>query len=454
MVIDITGCFYHIYTHSIAWAVKGKEVAKENVGKDTFEKIFDGLMQHTNYNETNGIIVGPEVSRIFAEIIMQAIDLAIHNNLKQKGYSLGRDYEIRRYVDDSYVYARTRKILDDILLAYDEHLAFYKMDINKGKLKYYIRPFTAGVSDAKRQVNRLLADFKMDYLKTDDNGHYVKEVKKDMPLLTMFAKHFRSITHQFKVEYGTLNKYTLTLLLRQIRNESIRVPSLNLLTAYVEIAFYIFSLDMHTTASYRLCSILEALVVWADKNPDAHVKQELKNRIRREFKRVIDIYQSDIVYTTNLEVLNLLTTLNRLIGIKIPVSQIEALFGLDVKSGKGYEKLNYFQICTLLYVMENENAYTAVRDGIEKDIMSRLSSPKVLRKAEMTYLLFDLMTCPYVTKDTCNKVLLQCNIVSKIENADKKRAELARPGRWFYDWNKEHPLTDFLRKKEYHSPYE
>ena len=275
-----------------------------------------------------------------------------------------------------------------------------------------------------------------------------------MPLLTMFAKHFRSITHQFKVEYGTLNKYTLTLLLRQIRNESIRVPSLNLLTAYVEIAFYIFSLDMHTTASYRLCSILEALVVWADKNPDAHVKQELKNRIRREFKRVIDIYQSDIVYTTNLEVLNLLTTLNRLIGIKIPVSQIEALFGLDVKSGKGYEKLNYFQICTLLYVMENENAYTAVRDGIEKDIMSRLSSPKVLRKAEMTYLLFDLMTCPYVTKDTCNKVLLQCNIVSKIENADKKRAELARPGRWFYDWNKEHPLTDFLRKKEYHSPYE
>ena len=174
MVIDITGCFYHIYTHSIAWAVKGKEVAKENVGKDTFEKIFDGLMQHTNYNETNGIIVGPEVSRIFAEIIMQAIDLAIHNNLKQKGYSLGRDYEIRRYVDDSYVYARTRKILDDILLAYDEHLAFYKMDINKGKLKYYIRPFTAGVSDAKRQVNRLLADFKMDYLKTDDNGHYVK----------------------------------------------------------------------------------------------------------------------------------------------------------------------------------------------------------------------------------------------------------------------------------------
>ena len=65
MKMDIARCFYHIYTHTIAWAVKGKEQAKELIGKETFENAFDTLMQHANYNETNGIIVGPEISRIF-----------------------------------------------------------------------------------------------------------------------------------------------------------------------------------------------------------------------------------------------------------------------------------------------------------------------------------------------------------------------------------------------------
>ena len=120
MTLDITGCFYHIYTHTIAWAVKGKEVAKDSINADTFEKNFDQLMQHTNYNETNGIVVGPEISRIFAEIILQAVDLAILRQLKDKGYTLGRDYEIRRYVDDSYVYTNSRKVLDDIYNAYKE----------------------------------------------------------------------------------------------------------------------------------------------------------------------------------------------------------------------------------------------------------------------------------------------------------------------------------------------
>ena len=95
-------------------------MAKDSINADTFEKNFDQLMQHTNYNETNGIVVGPEISRIFAEIILQAVDLAILRQLKDKGYTLGRDYEIRRYVDDSYVYTNSRKVLDDIYNAYKE----------------------------------------------------------------------------------------------------------------------------------------------------------------------------------------------------------------------------------------------------------------------------------------------------------------------------------------------
>ena len=457
MVLDITACFYHIYTHSIAWAVKGKAIAKSSANQNTFENEFDHLMQHSNYNETNGIIVGPEISRIFAEIILQTVDLAIMRQLKdQYGYSLGRDYEIRRYVDDSYVYATSQEILEHIRTAYQEQLAYYKMDINKSKLEFHQRPFTTGVSDAKRQVNRIVVEFKERYLKTNDDGRYTKGVSKDMSVFSSFARQFRSITHQFQLNYGELNKYTLTLLLRQIRNElkAGRIPSQGLLTAYAEIAFYIFSLDMHTTASYRLCSILECLIRWAEKNPDKTVGQELVNRYRREAKRVLDIYvagSSEV--NMNLEVLNILITLNRLIDYRLPLGQLESLFAVKIDSGEGFDKLNYFQICTLLYIIENKSEYQAFKDLIEIEVKRRITSLDDLVKSENAHLFFDVMTCPYI-KRSVGMELVRNLTGGSDANAYKKRAELAKPGRWFFDWDKNHTLASFLVKKEYHSPYE
>lgn len=455
MELDVHKCFYHIYTHSIAWAVKGKEVAKETKGRETFEKAFDELMQRANYNETNGIIVGPEISRIFAEIILQAIDLDLMRQLKEcYNYSLGRDYEIRRYVDDSYVYATSRKALDHILAAYKDKLGFYKLDINEDKLHYFERPFTTQLSDAKSQVNKLVSDFGNSYLKKDENGNYIRDVRKDMSAFVSFVNQFRSITHQYQQNYGALNKYTLTLLLRQIKDESMIKPSQGLLSAYAEIAFYIFSLDMHTTASYRLCSILDFLVMWSEKNPDLMVKQELLNKIRREAKRVLDIYQSNQESeNTNLEVLNMLLTFSRLVGYKIPQSMIEQVFRIDCKTKDGYDKLNYFQICTLLYIIEDTEDYRALKESLEAEILLRLSEPKALRKAEMAYLFFDIITCPYVSKDTVLTVIEKCTDCEK-SKAGVKRVALAKPGRWFFDWDKKHSLTDFLYKKEYHSPYE
>lgn len=460
MTLDITGCFYHIYTHTIAWAVKGKEVAKESINASTFEKNFDQLMQHTNYNETNGIVVGPEISRIYAEIILQAVDLDILRQLREKGYALGREYEIRRYVDDSYVYANSRKVLDDICAAYKEQLAFYKLDINEKKRAYFERPFTSGVSDAKRQVNKMVMEFKEKHLKRKDEEEeekqYATAIRSDYSLFTAFVKHFRSITHQFQQQYGDLNKYTLTLLLDQIRREMNKgmIPSQNLLTGYADIAFFLFSLDMHTTASYRLCSILDCLVRWSDTAANPEAKQELLARIRREAKRVIDIYQADLALeNTNLEILNLLITLHRLIEFKIPASQIGSLFRLNVANGVGFDHLNYFQICTLLYLIENKPEYSAVLNGIETELQSRLSEPKRLRNADNACLIFDVMTCPYVSRDTCLTIIVKCLGVKR-DRAGAKRAELAKPKRWFFDWDKTHGLTEYLEKKEYHSPYE
>lgn len=109
--VDISKCFPSIYTHSIGWAVKNKRLAKAKprVYGD-FDGNFDNLMQIMNYRETNGIIIGPEVSRIFSEIILQKIDLNLIDKMNGLDLKVSKDFDFRRYVDDYFIFYRSDKV--------------------------------------------------------------------------------------------------------------------------------------------------------------------------------------------------------------------------------------------------------------------------------------------------------------------------------------------------------
>ncbi len=96
--LDVTQCFDSIYTHCLSWAVKDKQFTKKYVSIDsTFAQEFDALIRHANHNETNGIPIGPEISRIFAEIIFQSIEKRVIDKLKrQKNLEFEVDYSLRR----------------------------------------------------------------------------------------------------------------------------------------------------------------------------------------------------------------------------------------------------------------------------------------------------------------------------------------------------------------------
>lgn len=82
---DISKCFHSIYTHTMFWAIADRETAKDNTAAHTFSNEFDRLMQSSNFNETNGICIGAEVSRIFAELILSEVDKRVIINLYEKG---------------------------------------------------------------------------------------------------------------------------------------------------------------------------------------------------------------------------------------------------------------------------------------------------------------------------------------------------------------------------------
>ncbi|TAK08846.1 MAG: RNA-directed DNA polymerase [Rhizorhabdus sp.] len=73
---DITRFYPSIYTHSIPWAAYGKERVKSDLKlyQGSLGDRLDVLVRACNRNQTVGLPIGPESSRILAEVISARID--------------------------------------------------------------------------------------------------------------------------------------------------------------------------------------------------------------------------------------------------------------------------------------------------------------------------------------------------------------------------------------------
>ena len=182
---DIQACFNSIYSHSIAWATNGGKATYKRFfkgGEDgTFGAVWDSLMQKMNYNETNGIVIGPEFSRLFAEVILQYIDKCVEKDLYEKGYKWNVDYECYRYVDDHFFFYNNKEVLEAARQSYAYHLNEYKMTISSEKTEDIDRPFITPISRAKLAIDKLIHDtitinVDDDLLKRDESEDEVKDI--------------------------------------------------------------------------------------------------------------------------------------------------------------------------------------------------------------------------------------------------------------------------------------
>lgn len=109
---DLQSCFDSIYTHTISWATAGgadKVKVLPSYHGSWLGDAFDNLMQSVNARETNGIVIGPEFSRIFAEIILQYIDQKVEQELLKEKLCQKSNYECYRYVDDYFLFYNDEK---------------------------------------------------------------------------------------------------------------------------------------------------------------------------------------------------------------------------------------------------------------------------------------------------------------------------------------------------------
>lgn len=174
---DIANFFHTIYSHSLPWAVLGKQHVKDLLDlrrNDTQRIAFEGgwshkldtAIQRGNSRETFGIPVGPDTSRLIAEILLSGIyaDSSIAEIMRDRaGYRLVDDFFIG--FDDE---ASARQCLDAlrrVLWEYNLHLNESKTKIQRssqvfdGGWKHDIESFDIPSSSAVKQrdaVQRLM----------------------------------------------------------------------------------------------------------------------------------------------------------------------------------------------------------------------------------------------------------------------------------------------------------
>lgn len=453
--LDVTGCFYHIYTHSVAWAIVGKEVAKNSTQNGMLGNDFDKLMQSLNYSETNGIVVGPEVSRIFAEIIFHRIDLNVLKTLKEKGLVFGLHYEIRRYVDDMMVFANNEKTLDIIESVIEKELSFFKLDINKSKKETIERPFGTPLSCCKQDVINLYERYRDELILNANNP-----IKSPYKVALAFFRELRMIISKYKVTYGDVNRMLLSFVSKALhlvktRNNPDDVKT-NQCICLLDIAFFLFSFDITSTASLRLCRVIFLAKEIAEELSVPEYKAEITEKLYKEANRVLTVYlAADREENTPIEIINVLLALKSIDIVSYDLERIIALFGIkEIDKHFDFRGLNYFTICCLLILIENNLNYKDLKDELQNDILSRFKTDWQ-RNAELALLFLDLNACPFLD-DKFNKELWR-NTHYKDETKRNNKRKLFHDDlhRCFFDWNlNKKTLDNYLKKKEYRPAYE
>lgn len=128
---DITNFYSSIYTHSIAWALHGRDEALKDKKCEYIGSKIDKLFQYSNDGRTNGIPTGSILSDLIAEIVLASIDRKISATLNQNKNKI--DFLAVRFKDDYRFLCQSEYDAQQILKVVSNELSGYNLSINENK---------------------------------------------------------------------------------------------------------------------------------------------------------------------------------------------------------------------------------------------------------------------------------------------------------------------------------
>jgi len=462
--LDVTKCFDSIYTHCLSWAVKDKAFTKSYVSiYSTFAQEFDVVIRHGNHNETNGIPIGPEVSRVFAEIVFQEIDRRVIQALADLKFD--QDYEFRRYVDDVFIFARTESIANRIHDKYADVLIDFNLHTNAVKSTCINRPFSSSkarlVYDAGQQANAFFDKF-LD--QTSIGALIPKEIHNTWKLTKSYIDSVKALCHSNEATYDEISSFLISVITERVKrlvnfdDSSSPIDEtgyVHVIEVLLDVMFFLYSVAPSVGASYKLSTSLILAARFS--------KKHLTLRYLTVHQKIFDLtcsllhdqcgikHASDIEGFVHLESFNIALA-TRELGDNhlLPPSIIDELF---VSAGE----LTYFTIIGSLFYVRDSDVYKDLRNKLLDAATEKLSDlSDILMNSEKVHLLLDLLSCPYVTdkqKKVWVKSLFKTLQFTQPSNADLQLFLTAINTSYAQvDW-KDIDLLNSLEKKELKQAY-
>lgn len=472
---DLQSCFDSIYTHTISWATAGgadKVKVLPGYHGSWVGDAFDNLMQSVNARETNGIVIGPEFSRIFAEIILQHIDLKVEQELFNKNLYLKLTYECYRYVDDYFLFYNDENVRESFMDSLTRWLKEFKLQINPSKTEEYERPFITKVTIAKQRIDNLLSNIfsiplweeTSSYLSSkkeeddeDDNLDKDREILDKKFNIYLSANdvntQIKAIIKECGIEFRDIANYLLEKMSQRldvflnryeigfkkyehlIRNEEtnredvaihaqqVQRKLTNYLVALIDVTFFMFNSNRQINTTLKLQKIMNSIIIYAKRhgdfigNPTARFQTISKDII---FKKIQDEIAL-VLTTTDSHRNSLHESLYLLILAKeLGYAYLLAPEVINSFLNKGGLQYSLFTCTILLYYYANHKCYEKQKALLKDEILKKyrlVAESERKRNTELTILSADMMTCPFVD-DTYKQDLL--SLIGITETKDQE----------------------------------
>ena len=451
---DLQSCFDSIYTHTISWATAGganKVKVLPGYHGSWVGDAFDNLMQSVNARETNGIVIGPEFSRIFAEIILQYIDQKVEQELLKKNLRLKSTYECYRYVDDYFLFYNDENVRNLFMESLTKWLKEFKLQINPSKTEVYERPFITKVTIAKQRIENLLSnifsiplweemesnlsmekeedtedeDLDKDreildkkfniYLPANDVNTQIKVIVKECGieyrdianyLLEKISQRLDAFLNRYEIGF---KKYERLMSKEETNKDDVETHAqrvqrklTNYLVSLIDVTFFVFNSNRQINTTLKLQKIINSIIIYAKRHGDFKVNPAVRfQTISKDiiFKKIQDeialvLATTDSHRNTLHESLYLLILAKEL-GYAYLLSP-EVIRSFIEKSELQY---NFFVCLILLYYYANHKCYDLQKALLTDEILKKyrlVAESERKRNSELTILTADMMTCPFV----------------------------------------------------------
>lgn len=440
---DIEHCFDSIKPETLSLAMFDEEMTqcKGSMAEDFY------FLNQSYLSSEDGIVIGPEFSRLYAEIILQRIDCDTEHIMMEKyGYAHFKDYAFYRYVDDGFLFCNSEDIMKEFYAVYDACLENYGLkrkdkDKDDKEIKdsakrhaYEHRPFLEIITAGKLALKELVDRYFENRLDTFKGFKKMQRGLFDAPTALnykIFIRSVRSIMGAYELKYkdvmsfllGCLKK-RLGVLLREFNdlykqysqaeaNSDINDQGREIKRRYekefslfldnlMDVLFYLYQCDSRMSTSVKTVAIISQLQrfvrgrfkfedgSWSEKFLPKII-QALDEKITNLTRRLyMDMPDDPTILMEHLNMLDLQKCM-------APATQLHPSVLIDKFVGN--ENWTFFTIFELIHFIRKDMRYQPLLDVLNEQITERIGrlTKEGESDTEAVLTFIETLCCPWVS---------------------------------------------------------